>query len=173
QVPKLSGSGCEYPRGPAPVQACPPGASLSSFSNKCEKTVSVTTGYEYPRPSTAFTEGPRPTVSTRPQCGPGQSLSPSGQCVFPSRPGPTTSGASTPKPCPQGQVPSASGYGCEYPKVSTPPPTCPPGTKLNTFSKQCEKTPEASTGYEYPRPTVPSKPQCSPVETLSPSGNCI
>ncbi|VEN56226.1 unnamed protein product, partial [Callosobruchus maculatus] len=173
QVPSRSGSGCEYPRGPAPVQACPPGASLSSFSNKCEKTVSVTTGYEYPRPSTAFTEGPRPTVSTRPQCGPGQSLSPSGQCVFPSRPGPTTSGASTPKPCPQGQVPSASGYGCEYPKVSTPPPTCPPGTKLNTFSKQCEKTPEASTGYEYPRPTVPSKPQCSPVETLSPSGNCI
>nr|CAH7761644.1 unnamed protein product [Callosobruchus chinensis] len=171
QVPSRSRSGCEYPEGPAAAQSCPPGTRLSSFSNKCEKTASVTTGYEYPKPTTAFTEGPRPTVSPGPQCGPGQSLSPTGQCAFPSRPGsPTTS---RPKPCPPGQVPSASGYGCEYPKVSTPPPTCPTGSKLNRFTKQCDKTPEASTGYEYPRPTAPSKPQCSPGETYSPSGNCI
>nr|CAI5836676.1 unnamed protein product [Callosobruchus analis] len=174
QVPSPSGSGCEYPKGPAAARTCPPGTTYSYSSNKCEKTTpGVTTGYEYPKPSTAFTEGPRPTASPRPQCGPGQSLSPSGKCVFPSRPVFPTTRPSTPKPCPPGQVPSTSGYGCDYPKVSTPPPTCPTGTQLNRFTKQCDKIPQGSTGYEYPRPTTPSKPQCSSGETLSPAGNCI
>ncbi|CAH1985849.1 unnamed protein product [Acanthoscelides obtectus] len=183
QVPSTSGLGCEYLSGPSTARpSFRPGATKPSTYR--------------PVPTTPFPERQQPTATSRPQCNPGESLSPSGQCVTPSgvitRPkcGPgqvlsasgvcvpqrgSTFGPTTPKPCPLGKVPSASGLGCEYPRgPATPTSTsspiyCPPGQVPSVTGSGCEYPRDQTTFTPKPSPGITPK-QCPQGQVLTPSG---
>ncbi|CAH1278409.1 unnamed protein product [Diabrotica balteata] len=153
QIPSLSGSACDFPKTPRPTYPtvatqrpyCPFGTRLSPSTNKCEP-IQQTTGYVYPTPSITF-----PTSTPSPKCKPGQSLSPTGICVYPSKP------TSTPT-CRPGQIKTSTGV-CEYPSKKTP---CSPGQFLSD-NGDCV----------YPSSPTP-KPQitCLPGQILTPLGVC-
>ncbi|KAJ8958028.1 hypothetical protein NQ318_002032 [Aromia moschata] len=148
---------------PTPAPSCGSGQILSS-SGICVYS---------------FQSTPKPTP-IRKQCASGQVISPSGFCVY------SPSSSST---CGPNQILSPSGN-CIYdsrPRPTKPTISCGPGQELSSTGSCIypikpipTTTPNLSTGYEYPKPTVPfpapsttKKPtDCGPGQGLSPSGMC-